>query len=273
MKKHQGIVNVSTFLILFLVSVELSGQIFGKYIMEPTPSAMGSTKLTFTLSNPAYVNINGNYETRLIISPYRFGLKELSPVEAGISLRIEDRHNINFSIFNIGNNLYGESSFELGYAVKIANKIIIGSAVDFNIMKIENFANYNMLRLHIGSKLLLTEDFSAGFSLLNLNKASYGSDSIYVWQSAIIGISHKLSENFIFDADAIIDITRKTGFSIGFLYEIHDNLDLRIATRTEPAFYEIGIKLKNIYGFDLVLMSQYNSILGISPVLGLTTNY
>lgn len=119
----------------------------------------------------------------------------------------------------------------------------------------------------------MTEELSAGFCLFNLGKSSYGNDSLYVWQSAIIGLSYKFTENINFDTDAIIDITRKTGFSIGFLYRLHDNLDFRVATRTEPAYYEIGIKIKNIYGFNLVLMSQYNSILGISPVLGLTANY
>lgn len=153
MKKYQTTAFKAIILLFYFVSCELSGQIFGKYVMEPLPSAVGRTKLAFNSSNPAYVNIHGDYETKLMFSPYRFGLKELSPVEAGMSIRLADRHNINFSVFNIGNNLYGESSFELGYAVKIADRIIIGSSVDYNIIKIENYSGRSMFRLHIGSKL------------------------------------------------------------------------------------------------------------------------
>lgn len=272
MKKNLGLISTISILIMILQPNELSSQVFGKYVLEPIPSAMGETKLSFSSINPAYINQNGNYETRLFISPYRYGLKELTPVEAGIGLNI-DNHNINFSLFTIGNNLYGESSFELGYAVILADKIIIGASVDYNLMNIENYAKHNMFRIHIGSKLLLTENFSAGFCLLNLNKSSYGSDSLYIWQSGIMGFSYKFSDKIMLDADAIIDITRKTGFSIGFKYSILENLDLRMASRTTPSYYEIGINLKSIYGFNLVLLTQYNSILGISPVIGLTANY
>jgi hypothetical protein len=121
--------------------------------------------------------------------------------------------------------------------------------------------------------LTLTEDLDAGFYLRNLLKSSYGSDSLYVWQTAVIGVSYKLIEDAYLDADAIIDLTHKSAIALAFKYSVFEFADLRIGWRNNPSFIEAGILLKNIYSIDFVLMTQYNSILGISPMLGISSTF
>lgn len=259
---------------MFLLTPEiLFSQIFGKYVMDPIPSATAKASLFKNSKNPAGELSNEHFNYAFRVSPYRYGIKELTPADINLQFELSDKHFINSNFFYIGNNLYNEYSVELGYSTKVSDKILLGIAADYSTISIDKFSAQSAFSLHIGSKLTLTEDLDAGFYLRNLLKSSYGSDSLYVWQTAVIGVSYKLIEDAYLDADAIIDLTHKSAIALAFKYSVFEFADLRIGWRNNPSFIEAGILLKNIYSIDFVLMTQYNSILGISPMLGISSTF
>jgi hypothetical protein len=261
-------------LVMFLLTPEiLFSQIFGKYLMDPIPSASANASLFKHSRNPATELSDKYFNSDLRISPYRFDIKELTPAEINFQFGLSESHFFNSNFFYIGNNLYNEYSAELGYSTKLSDKILVGIAADYSTINIDRFSSQSAFSVHIGSKLSITDDLDAGFYLRNLLKSSYGSDSLYIWQTAVVGVSYKIMEDAHIDADAIIDITHKSAIALAFKYSVFEFADLRIAWRNSPSFVEAGILLKDIYSLDFVLMTQYNSILGISPMLGMSLTY
>lgn len=261
------------FLIFLLTTEILLSQIFGKYILDPIPSATANSSLFKNSKNPANVFSKENFNSTLRVSPYKYGIKELTPADINFEIGLSENHFINTNFFYIGNNLYNEYSTELGYSTKLSDKILVGIAADYSTISIDKFSSQSAFSLHIGSKLTLTKNLDAGFYLRNFLKSSYGSDSLYIWQTAVIGVSYKLLEDVYLDSDAIIDITHKSAIALAFKYSVLEFADLRIAWRNSPSFIEAGILLKDIYSIDFVLLTQYNSILGISPMLGISSSF
>lgn len=191
-------------------------------------------------NNPAGLAQINWKEIGVYYSPAPFGLTELA------NAYVAYHHPFDFGSMAIGGMTYGfelyrESKFTISYSYNYDNKFFTGIAANIHSLTIKNYGDDLTLYFNIGSLYYLQKDLRIGFSIQNLNRATFGDEKDQIPTIINTGLSYDLLNELTFNIAIEKDISLNTSVMMGIDYDVIEFLSLRTGFSTEPSRFTAGI--------------------------------
>jgi hypothetical protein len=180
--------------------------------------------------------------------------------------------SVGIGAMTYGFELYRETKFITAFSYNYLNKFFGGIAVNIHNISIQNYGNDLSLYINAGGLAYLTEDFRTGFSVHNLNRATFGNEEGQIPMIFNLGISYDMLSNFKINTAVEKDIRYPFSFLAGLDYDIIKYLSLRTGFSTEPSKYSAGIGINySIFSFDYALFNHND--LGLTHQVGIIISF
>ena len=210
-------------------------------------------------------------EVGVYYSPAPFGLSELAN---GYVAYHEPTDIGSFAIggMSYGFDLYRESKFALGYSYNFQNKLFVGLAINYQTVSIQNYGNDGALFFNLGGLAYITNLFRVGFSVQNINRATFGNEDDQIPMILNTGLSYDVVDELTLNFALEKDIKYKTSFQFGVNYDILENISLRSGFSNEPSKYSVGIGI-NYLMFSLDYAMFTHNDLGLTHQAGVIVSF
>lgn len=235
-------------------------------------SDVGLSNDVFSLfNNPAGLSQIGWREVGIYYSPAPFGLSELAngyiayhePTSIG---------SFGFGGMSYGFDLYRETKIILGYSYNYQNRFFAGAAINYQTISIKNYGNDAVVFINIGGLAYITNYLRWGFSVQNINRASYGEDDDQIPLIFNTGLSYDLASELALNFAIEKDIRYKTSIQFGINYDLIENLSLRSGFSNEPSKYSVGIGINySIFSLDYAMFTHTD--LGLTHQAGVIISF
>lgn len=264
-------------LLFFLIIVSFSLNLFpqqnpGARQISLSNSDVALSNDVFSLfNNPAGLAQMNWRETGVYYSPAPFGFTELAngfiaynePFSFG---------SVGIGAMTYGFDLYRETKFLAAFAYNYANKFFGGIAVNVHNLSIQNYGDDISFYINAGGLAYLTEELRAGFSIHNLNRATFGNEDDQIPMIFNSGLSYDVLTDLRINAAVEKDIRYPISFLFGLDYDIIKYLSLRTGFSTEPAKYSAGIGINySIFSLDYALFNHND--LGLTHQAGVIISF
>jgi len=222
-------------------------------------------------NNPAGLAQMNWREVGVYYSPAPFGLSELAN---GFVAYHEPTSIGSFAIggMSYGFDLYRESKFSLGYSYNYLNKFFAGVTINYQTVSIQNYGNDGALFSYIGGLAYVSKVFRLGFSIQNINRASFGDDDDQIPMIFNTGLSYDVADELTLNFAVEKDIKYKASFQFGINYDIIEYLSLRTGFSNEPSKYSAGIGI-NYSMFSLDYAMYTHNDLGLTHQAGIIISF
>ena len=213
-------------------------------------------------NNPAGISQLNWRELGLYYSPAPFGLNELAngyiaytePLGFG---------SAGIGVMTYGFELYRESRLLLSFSTLYLNKIFGGVSLNYHIVSIKGYGNKSVFYLNAGCLGYLTNELRIGFSIQNINNASFTPKENQIPILLSTGLSYNIYDNLSLNFAVEKDIRYNASVKSGINYDLIDNLSLRLGFANEPAEFSCGVGIHfSYFNFDYAVFTH--------PDLGLT---
>ena len=222
-------------------------------------------------NNPAGLSQMNWREVGIYYSPAPFGLSELSN---GFVAYHEPTSFGSFAIggMTYGYELYRESKISMGYSYNYNNKFFAGVVLNYQTVSIHNYGNDGAIFLNLGGLAYLTNYCRFGFSIQNLNKASFGETKNQIPMVFNAGFSYDVIDEITINAAVEKDINYKPSIQFGINYNIIEYLSLRSGFSNEPSRYSAGIGINySMFSLDYAIFTHND--LGLTHQAGLIISF
>ena len=222
-------------------------------------------------NNPAGLAQMNWREVGVYYSPAPFGLSELAN---GFVAYHEPTSIGSFAIggMSYGFDLYRESKFSLGYSYNYLNKFFAGVTINYQTVSIQNYGNDVALFFNIGGLAYVSNILRLGFSIQNINRASFGDDDDQIPMIFNTGFSYDVVDELTLNFAVEKDIKYKASFQFGINYDIIEYLSLRTGFSNEPSKYSAGIGI-NYSMFSLDYAMYTHNDLGLTHQAGIIISF
>lgn len=222
-------------------------------------------------NNPAGLAQMNWREVGVYYSPAPFGLSELAN---GFVAYHEPTSIGSFAIggMSYGFDFYHESKFSLGYSYNYLNKFFAGVTINYQTVSIQNYGNDGALFFNIGGLAYVSNVFRLGFSIQNINRASFGDDDDQIPMIFNTGLSYDVADELTLNFAVEKDIKYKASFQFGINYDIIEYLSLRTGFSNEPSKYSAGIGI-NYSMFSLDYAMYTHNDLGLTHQAGIIISF
>ena len=222
-------------------------------------------------NNPAGLAQMNWREVGVYYSPAPFGLSELAN---GFVAYHEPTSIGSFAIggMSYGFDLYRESKFSLGYSYNYLNKFFAGVTINYKTVSIQNYGNDGALFFNIGGLAYVSNVFRLGFSIQNINRASFGEEDDQIPIIFNTGLSYDVADELTVNFAVEKDIKYKASFQFGINYDIIEYLSLRTGFSNEPSKYSAGIGI-NYSMFSLDYAMYTHNDLGLTHQAGIIISF
>jgi len=222
-------------------------------------------------NNPAGLAQMNWREVGVYYSPAPFGLSELAN---GFVAYHEPTSIGSFAIggMSYGFDLYRESKFSLGYSYNYLNKFFAGVTINYQTVSIQNYGNDGALFFNIGGLAYVSNILRLGFSIQNINRASFGDDDDQIPMIFNTGLSYDVADELTLNFAVDKDIKYKASFQFGINYDIIEYLSLRTGFSNEPSKYSAGIGI-NYSMFSLDYAMYTHNDLGLTHQAGIIMSF
>lgn len=222
-------------------------------------------------NNPSGLSQMSWREVGVYYSPAPFGLSELAN---GYVAYHEPSDIGSFAIggMSYGFDLYRESKFALGYSYNFQNKFFVGLAINYQTVSIQNYGNDGALFFNLGGLAYITNLFRVGFSVQNINRATFGNEDDQIPMILNTGLSYDVVDELTLNFALEKDIKYKTSFQFGVNYDIIENISLRSGFSNEPSKYSVGIGINYLmFSLDYALFTHND--LGLTHQAGVIVSF
>jgi len=222
-------------------------------------------------NNPAGLAQINWREIGIYYSPAPFGFTELAngfiaynePFSFG---------SVSIGAMTYGFDLYKETKFITGFSYNYDDKIFFGAALNIHNVFIKNYGSDIAFYVNAGGLAWLTDNLRIGFSLQNLNRATFGEEEDQIPMIFNSGFSYDVLSNFRMNAAVEKDIRYSFSFKLGLEYDIIKYLSLRTGFSTEPSEYSTGIGINySIFSLDYALFNHND--LGLTHQAGIIISF
>ncbi len=222
-------------------------------------------------NNPAGLSQMNWRELGIYYSPAPFGLSELTngyvayhePTSFG---------SLGLGGMSYGFELYRETKIVLGYSYNYQNKFFAGAAINYQTVSIKNYGNDGALFFNVGGLAYITELLRIGFSIQNLNRATFGDQDDQIPMQINSGLSYDIAEELTINLALEKDIKYKASFQFGINYDIIENISLRSGFSNEPSKYSAGIGINySMFSLDYAMFTHND--LGLTHQAGLIISF
>ena len=222
-------------------------------------------------NNPAGLSQMNWREIGVYYSPAPFGLSELAN---GFVAYNEPTSIGSFAIggMSYGFDLYRESKISFGYSYNYINKFFVGLAANYQTVSIKNYGNDGALFFNIGGLAYVANDLRIGFSVYNINRASFGNEDDQIPMIFNAGFSYDIINSLTVNFALEKDIKFKPSFQFGINYDIIEYISLRTGFANEPSKYSAGIGINySMFSLDYAMFT-HNS-LGLTHQAGVLISF
>lgn len=222
-------------------------------------------------NNPAGLSQMNWREVGVYYSPSPFGLSELAN---GFVAYHEPTSIGSFAIggMSYGFELYRESKLSLGYSYKYLNKFFTGITINYQTVSIQNYGNDGAIFFNIGGLAYVSKFLRLGFSIQNINRASFGNEDDQIPMIFNTGFSYDVVDELTLNFAVEKDIKYKASFQFGISYDIIEYLSLRTGFSNEPSKFSAGIGINySMFSLDYALFTHNN--LGLTHQAGVIVSF
>ncbi len=233
-------------LLIFLIIVPFAINTYPQYNPGAKQAALAYSDAAqandvFSLfNNPAGLAQMNWREIGIYYSPAPFGFSELAngfiaynePFSFG---------SIAAGAMTYGFELYRENRVTAGFSYNYENRFFAGVSLNYHSVSIKNYGNDGCFYIDLGGLLYLTDHLRWGFSVHNVNHATYGGyeDQVpFIFNS---GASYDITDEFTLNAAVEKDIRYNASLMIGIDYDIIKYFSIRTGFSNEPSRYTAGI--------------------------------
>ena len=222
-------------------------------------------------NNPAGLSQMNWREIGIYYSPSPFGFSELAN---GFIAYHEpfDFGSIAVGAMTYGFDLYRENKIIAGFSYNYLNKFFAGAAFTLHTISIKNYGEDNVLYLNFGGLYYLTNDFRLGFSIHNINRASFGNEKDNIPIVFSTGCTYNVLEELTFNLGFEKDIRYSYSLRCGIEYNLLEYISLRSGFSNEPSRYSAGIGINYSY-FSLDYAFFTHTDLGLTHQVGLIISF
>lgn len=219
-------------------------------------------------SNPASVAMNSNLQIGTYYSPSPFGLSELSTA-AVAACNPFTFANLSAGFSTFGFELFRENVFLISGSKEIEKNIFIGTSLCINQLTIANYGNDVSVSIDAGMIYRITEQLNIGTALLNVNRATYGSEDDQIGSSINFGLQFIPVENGNINLSIFKETRHDESVQIGAAYKFLDYLEIRSGMSSDPKMFTGGIGLKYLF-FIFDFASTYHRELSFTHQISMT---
>lgn len=256
------IIKIFSFLLLF--SIEFFAQISGgaKSISLSNSNIISFNDVFSVFFNPAALSTSKNILFGAYYSPSPFGLKELSTANAAFVYPM-DEFSVGLGFEKYGFELLNEKKIVVSVSNMVDTNIIAGISLTYQNIHIENYGDDSAFSLNFGTLFIIEKWLSTGFSVTNLLRSSYGSETGQIPFTYSFGV--KVSP--ISFTDIYLSIFKEDNYPISFRFGIEypliKYLTLRTGFMNDPQSISGGIGLYySFINFDYAVFTH--SVLGLT---------
>lgn len=265
------------FLLIAAVFVSLHTKLNAQYNPGAKQISMSNSDVALSndvfslFNNPAGLAQMNWRELGIYYSPSPFGFSELAN---GFIAYHEpfDFGSIGVGAMTYGFELYRENKISIGFSYNYLNKFFAGAAVNLHTVSIKNYGSDNTFYLNIGGLFYLTQYFRLGFSVQNLNRASFGNEKDNIPLIYNTGFSYGVMEDLTFNLAVEKDIRYNYSLRGAIEYYLLEYLSLRSGFSNEPSSYSAGIGINYSY-FSLDYAFFTHTDLGLTHQAGLIISF
>ncbi len=269
--------GVRSFLLLILIIVSFSDKIFSQQNPGAKQIALSNSDVAISndvfsvFNNPAGLAQMNWREVGVYYSPAPFGFTELAngyiaynePFSFGA---------IGAGAMTYGFDLYRETKLIAAFSYNYENNFFGGVAINLHNLSIQNYGNDFSFYLNAGGLAYLTNEIRIGFSVHNLNRASFGNEDDQIPMVLNSGFSYDVLTDLRVNGALEKDIRYPVSFLFGIDYDLLKYLSLRTGFSTEPSKYSAGIGINySIFSFDYALFNHND--LGLTHQAGVVINF
>jgi hypothetical protein len=268
--------KLSVLLLLFLLvsfPITISSQQNGgaKQISLSNSDVALSNDVFSIFNNPAGLAQMNWREAGVFYSPAPFGFTELAngfiaynePFSFG---------SVGIGAMTYGFDLYKETKFIASFAYNYKSKFLGGIALNAHNLSIQNYGTDIALYINAGGLAYLTEELRIGFSIWNLNRATFGIEEDQIPVIFNSGVSYDIFSDLRITGAIEKDIRYAASLLFGFDYDIIKYFSLRTGFSTEPSKFSAGIGINySIFSFDYALFNHND--LGLTHQAGIIISF
>lgn len=222
-------------------------------------------------NNPAGLSQMNWRELGIYYSPSPFGFTELANGYIAYNEPF-DFGSIGIGAMTYGFELYRENKIIAGFSYNYNSKFFAGAALNFHTLSIKNYGNDNIFYFNIGGLYYILTEFRLGFSIFNINRASFGNEKDNLPTIFNLGLSYDILDELNFDMAVEKDIRYNYSLRSGIEYNLLDNIYLRFGFSNEPSQYSAGLGINySIFSLDYAFFTHQD--LGLTHQAGLIISF
>ena len=210
-------------------------------------------------------------EAGIYYSPAPFGFTELANGFAAYNEPFSFG-SIGIGAMTYGFDLYRETKLLAAFSYNYTNKFFGGIAININNLSIDKYGSDIAFYLNAGGLAYLTDELRTGFSIHNLNRATFGNEEDQIPMVFNLGFSYDLLAELRINTALEKDIRYNASLLFGIDYDIIKYLSLRTGFSTDPSKYSAGIGINySIFSLDYALFN--NNDLGLTHQAGIIISF
>jgi len=222
-------------------------------------------------NNPAGAAQLNWREVGVYYSPAPFGIKELANGYAAYQQPV-GIGTFAAGFMTYGFDLYRENKFALAFSMRAADNFFIGTTVTYQSLTIEKYGSDGSISINIGGLTYLLKTLRLGFSVSNINRASYGKEKNQIPTILSAGVSYDYSDNLTINTSVIKELDFHASMRFGIEYSIIKYLDLRIGLSNKPNSFSSGIGINyDFIQLDYALFTHQD--LGLTHQAGIIIHF
>jgi hypothetical protein len=222
-------------------------------------------------NNPAGLAQLNWRELGLYYSPAPFGFKELANEYMAYTEPLSFG-SASLGVMSYGYDLYREVKILPSLSMRFFNKFFVGFTITIHHISIMGYGSKTAYYLNAGCLYYITNDLRSGFSITNINRATFTTNQDPIPIILKTGFSYNIINNFSLNTALEKDIKFNLSFMSGINYDITENFSLRIGFANEPSKFSGGIGI-NISSFNFDYAFFTHPDLGVTHQAGITISF
>ncbi len=170
-----------------------------------------------------------------------FGIKELHCWDFGFRYTYSPNQSVFFKTNSIGNKIYRENTYTIGYVYKFRYPIAIGGSMSLYNLTVKEFKAQYSVGFNLGISYFLSEALTASTFMGNLNRPKICDQQEKLPEFYAFGMSWQALKFIKIKGEIFKDTLYPFNFRIASIIKIHNYLRLFGGMQTEPDRFSCGI--------------------------------
>lgn len=235
--------------------------------------AMGKTSTTYINVFAAFNNIANTaflQSTQLgLYAENRFLQSNINAFNLAFTYKNSKLGAFSLTSHFYGYSLYNETEIGLGYAKNFGNKISAGLKFNYYRLAIAENGSKSLVSFNLGLLYKPLDKFHIGFTVYNPIKMKLEK----VFKETLstefkLGLAYLPTNKFEISLEGQKDLINPFQVRLGFNYDVHKYLSLRVGGATQPILFTFGVGT-HIKNLQIDFSSVWDINLGYSPQLSL----